>query len=92
MTPRILIVGGYGAFGARAAERLARSGGLELIIAGRSEGAAKAYAAELVAKHGCTATAAAIDATTVTHAGCGGGDQCIRTVPAAGLPPGPRGH
>jgi hypothetical protein len=64
--PKILIVGGYGAFGARAAERLARSPGLELIIAGRSGALAQAFAAELAAKHGCTVTASTIDATRVT--------------------------
>jgi NAD(P)-dependent dehydrogenase (short-subunit alcohol dehydrogenase family) len=66
MTPRILIVGGYGAFGARAAERLARSGGLELIIAGRNGGLAQAFAIELAAKHGCKATSATIDATIMS--------------------------
>jgi NAD(P)-dependent dehydrogenase (short-subunit alcohol dehydrogenase family) len=66
MTARILIVGGYGAFGARAAERLARSPGLELIIAGRSGETAQAFAVELAAKHGCMVTAATIDATRVT--------------------------
>ncbi len=39
---RVLVLGGYGTFGARAAERLAREGGIELIIAGRSLAAAEA--------------------------------------------------
>jgi saccharopine dehydrogenase-like NADP-dependent oxidoreductase len=34
--PRIVVVGGYGAFGARAVERLVRGGGVEVVIAGRS--------------------------------------------------------
>jgi saccharopine dehydrogenase-like NADP-dependent oxidoreductase len=66
MTPRILIVGGYGAFGARAAERLARSGGLDLIIAGRNGAAAQAFAAKLAGDYGGIVTAAAMDATAVT--------------------------
>ena len=43
----VLIVGGYGAFGARAAERLARTGDIDLIIAGRDLARAKAAAIEL---------------------------------------------
>jgi saccharopine dehydrogenase-like NADP-dependent oxidoreductase len=66
MMPRILIVGGYGAFGARAAERLARSPELELIIAGRNGVLAQAFAVELAAKRGCTVTATTMDATRVT--------------------------
>jgi saccharopine dehydrogenase-like NADP-dependent oxidoreductase len=66
MTPRILIVGGYGAFGARAAERLARAGGLELIIAGRNRAAAQDFAAGLATTHGCCVTAATLDATAVS--------------------------
>jgi NAD(P)-dependent dehydrogenase (short-subunit alcohol dehydrogenase family) len=64
--PKILIVGGYGAFGARAAERLARSGGHALIIAGRNGVLGQAFAAELAAKHGGVVTATTLDATTVT--------------------------
>jgi saccharopine dehydrogenase-like NADP-dependent oxidoreductase len=44
---RILIVGGYGAFGARIAERLSRDGELEIIIAGRNGERAAAQAAAL---------------------------------------------
>ena len=70
--PRIVIVGGYGAFGARAAERLARvdetAPGLALVIAGRNADAAQAFATKLAAAHGCTATAATLDATTATPA------------------------
>jgi hypothetical protein len=68
--PRVLIVGGYGAFGARAAERLARTDGaglrIELIIAGRNGAAATAFAAKLTADHPCTATATTLDAMAVT--------------------------
>lgn len=38
---RILVVGGYGAFGARIAERLARERDLDLVIAGRDENRAR---------------------------------------------------
>jgi len=44
---RILVIGGYGAFGARVSERLAHEPGLEVIVAGRREDAAAAYAAQL---------------------------------------------
>ncbi len=46
---RIVIVGGYGAFGAHVAERLARGAGLELVIAGRSLDKARAQTARLAA-------------------------------------------
>jgi hypothetical protein len=58
---RILIVGGYGAFGARVAERLAREGGTEIVIAGRDALKAAEYAQRLAA---VSSTAA-----LVTHAG-----------------------
>jgi hypothetical protein len=44
---RALILGGYGAFGALAAERLARVPNIEVIVAGRSEGKAQAFAQRL---------------------------------------------
>ena len=59
---RVLIVGGYGAFGQRAAERLSRFGDIELIIGGRDLARAQAVAAQL----GKAATAVLIDATSVT--------------------------
>lgn len=43
----ILIVGGYGAFGAHAAERLAQEPDLEIILAGRSEARAASAAGRL---------------------------------------------
>ncbi len=46
---RIVIVGGYGAFGSHIAERLARDHGVTLVIAGRSLAKARAYAAKLAA-------------------------------------------
>ncbi len=46
---RIVILGGYGAFGAHAAERLAREPATEIVIAGRSLEKARAQVAKLVA-------------------------------------------
>ncbi len=63
---RILIVGGYGAFGARAAERLARTPGLEIIVAGRSAGKAAAFVAELARTAKASLSHATLDATTAT--------------------------
>ncbi|CAN1723717.1 Saccharopine dehydrogenase NADP-binding domain-containing protein [Hyphomicrobium sp. 1Nfss2.1] len=45
---RIVILGGYGAFGAHAAERLARDPATEIVIAGRSRDKARAQAAKLI--------------------------------------------
>jgi Saccharopine dehydrogenase NADP binding domain len=45
--PRVLVLGGYGAFGGLAAERLARMPGIEVVVAGRSEEKARAFAARL---------------------------------------------
>ena len=60
--PRILIVGGYGAFGSRAAERLAREADLDIIVAGRSLVRAQAAVAALAPTSKATLSAAAIDA------------------------------
>jgi hypothetical protein len=64
---RIVIVGGYGAFGAHAAERLSRERGLEIIVAGRSLEKARTQAAALTAA-GARARieAAVLDATQAT--------------------------
>jgi hypothetical protein len=61
---RILIVGGYGAFGARAAERLAREPDLEILIAGRSEQKAAAHAAALARTSKGRIAHAGLDART----------------------------
>jgi len=45
----VLVLGGYGAFGALAAERLARVAGIEVIVAGRREAQARAFASGLEA-------------------------------------------
>jgi saccharopine dehydrogenase-like NADP-dependent oxidoreductase len=61
---RILIVGGYGAFGARAAERLASEPTLEIIIAGRSADRAAMHAAALAASTKAKVAHTKLDATT----------------------------
>jgi saccharopine dehydrogenase-like NADP-dependent oxidoreductase len=63
---RILIVGGYGAFGARAAERLAREANLEIVIGGRSADKARVHAEALARTARARITHAQIDATRVT--------------------------
>lgn len=63
---RVLIVGGYGAFGTRVAERLAREPNLTLIIAGRSGERARAHAAELAGGALARIEHATLDATAAT--------------------------
>lgn len=63
---RVLIVGGYGAFGARAAERLAREPGFEIVIAGRSADKARIHAAALTATARANVRHAALDAASAT--------------------------
>jgi saccharopine dehydrogenase-like protein len=65
---RILIVGGYGAFGGRVAERLAREQGLDIIIAGRSAENAREHAAALARTARTRVDHAAFDATSATAA------------------------
>jgi len=62
---RILVIGGYGAFGARVSERLSREPNLEVIIAGRREDAARAYAGELSRTALAPVSHAVLDAATV---------------------------
>lgn len=66
---RIVIVGGYGAFGAHVAERLARDAGAALVIAGRSLAKARSQAA-ILAAGGARGRieAATLDATQATAA------------------------
>jgi len=63
---RILIVGGYGAFGAHAAERLAREPGIEIIIAGRSLEKARQHANRLSERAGIEVGHATLDAAAAT--------------------------
>ena len=52
MVARVLIIGGYGTFGGAIAERLAREEDIQVIIAGRSAGKARAFADSLTsARH-----------------------------------------
>jgi len=60
---RVLVLGGYGTFGARAAERLACEGEIELILAGRSLPAAEATAVALGKSARAKITPARIDAS-----------------------------
>lgn len=46
---RVLVLGGYGAFGGLVAERLARVAGVEVIVAGRSQERAESVASQLAA-------------------------------------------
>jgi len=62
----VLIVGGYGAFGALLAERLAREPGLVLSIAGRDRARAEAYVARLRPRAMAQLDAAVADASAIT--------------------------
>ncbi len=64
MTPRIVIVGGYGAFGAHVAERLSRDPDLDIVIAGRSLEKANKLAAQLARVGKAKTSGAVLDATT----------------------------
>jgi len=68
---RVLVLGGYGAFGGLAAERLARAPGIEVIVAGRSEAKARAFAEGLAAKAEARVSAAHLDAGEVSAAALG---------------------
>lgn len=63
MSGRILIIGGYGAFGAHVAERLARQPDLKIFIAGRSAERAAAFADRLARSTNATISHAVLDAT-----------------------------
>jgi hypothetical protein len=62
---RVLLFGGYGVFGARIAERLARERGLELIVVGRSLERALQLAAEVGKGARARISAACLDATKI---------------------------
>jgi hypothetical protein len=59
--PRVLVLGGYGAFGGRVAERLARVPQIELTIAGRSLDKAEAFARSLARAARAQVIPAALD-------------------------------
>lgn len=60
---KVLVVGGYGAFGALVSERLARHADLEIVVAGRRADMARAAVARLASKTAARLDAAEIDAT-----------------------------
>ncbi len=62
---RVLVLGGYGAFGGRVAERLARVPQIELTIAGRSQDKAEAFAAGLAREARARVIPAAIDGAKI---------------------------
>lgn len=63
---RIVVLGGYGAFGGRVAERLAREPGIEVIVGGRSLERAQAFAAGLAPTARAKIATARIDGETLT--------------------------
>jgi saccharopine dehydrogenase-like NADP-dependent oxidoreductase len=66
---RVLVLGGYGAFGARVAERLARESRLELVVAGRSLERAKEAARQLSGRECASVVVPArMDAANITGA------------------------
>lgn len=65
---RVLIVGGYGVFGSRVAERLARVAGIEVVIAGRDASRAGAFAASLRDGAQAAVQHAVLDATACNAA------------------------
>lgn len=62
---RVLVLGGYGAFGGRVAERLARVPQIELTIAGRSRDKAEAFAAHLRREAPAQVIPAALDGAKI---------------------------
>jgi saccharopine dehydrogenase-like protein len=68
---RVLVLGGYGAFGGLAAERLVRVPDIEVIVAGRSEAKARAFAAKLAAQPNARVRAVGLDARHVCAAALG---------------------
>jgi hypothetical protein len=64
----VLVLGGYGAFGGRAAERLARTAGIEVIVAGQRADAAEAHAARLAAGARAEVRGIGLDAAALSAA------------------------
>ena len=63
---RILVIGGYGAFGGRVSERLAREPNLDVIVAGRREDAARSAVRELSRSAQARVSHAALDGAAAT--------------------------
>lgn len=59
---RVLVIGGYGLFGRRLVERLARTGGLTVLLAGRSQAAAAEAVRQLQPRAAARLEALALDA------------------------------
>ena len=97
---RVLVLGGYGAFGGRVAERLARVPGIEVIVAGRARprrgrsrsGWRGRAGRRKVSGHAPRCGGESPPSSARWHRGAGGDDQCDRPLPGAGLPGGPRLH
>ncbi len=68
---RVLVLGGYGAFGRLAAERLARMPGIEVVVAGRSEARARDLAARLAPRAKAQVSAVCLDAGGLSTAALG---------------------
>ena len=68
---RVLVLGGYGAFGGLAAERLARVSGIEVLIAGRGGEKAQAFAARLAGHARARVQGLRLDAGEVSAATLG---------------------
>jgi hypothetical protein len=67
----VLVVGGYGAFGGLAAERLARIAGIEVVVAGRSLEKAQGFAVRLAADARAQVRGIRLDAQEVSAASLG---------------------
>ncbi|RTL69369.1 MAG: saccharopine dehydrogenase [Hyphomicrobiales bacterium] len=68
MPPRVLVLGGYGAFGARAVERLARGRDMSIIVAGRNPEIGEAFAKDIAASFGIDCRFARLDAQALEAA------------------------
>src|SRR5262245_53947441 len=68
---RVLVRGGYGAFGRGVAERLARAGGLDVVVAGRSGARAAEAAAAIAQATGAEIGALQLEAAAITAAEIG---------------------
>lgn len=65
-TCRVLVIGGYGFFGRRLVERLARREGLHVIVAGRSAARARAFADQWAGATRAQLDSTALDTTAAT--------------------------
>jgi len=68
----VLVLGGYGAFGGRVAERLARVAGIEVVAAGRSPEQARNFASRLAAGARAKISGIGLDAADISAGVLGG--------------------